>query len=305
MFADQYEKPKDISKYRSRTEGGLGMHHIECKADAMLCKTFMELACSSIFKRSLLFNSIFRYYILENTDLPDPGILKPYRYGAIQKIKQAKKDGKDIVSMDSRAWYQYFLNRTVLQRETQEDGIATTVPVKSPSEEKQPHLEWGEIWERARLKGLSNNSRSFLFLLLNDLLMTKERQHKTTRNTPSPECTKCMSGSIDNSLTHTFSSCPYMADVINWLVSKISSFDPDVSPSNLVRLQFKTTNEEDKLIATWLIAESLAYAWARRQSNLPISMNDLKLDLRTKAGFMAASSRFSSTGKKLTSLVED
>ena len=94
---------------------------------------------------------------------------------------------------------QYFLDKNVLKSEVFLDGVASVEPIKCPSEIKQPFLDWTQIWERARLKGLSNESRSFLFLLLNDLLLLKERQYKVTRNTPSRICTLCDSGEVDSS----------------------------------------------------------------------------------------------------------
>ena len=57
------------------------------------------------------------------------------------------------------------------------------------------------------------------------------------------------------------------------------------------------------LIATWLIAEALAYAWSRRQNDRPILIEEMKNILRTKASFMAASSRFASAGKKLSNII--
>ena len=78
IFADQYEKPRDVTKYRPISEGGLGMHNIECKSDAMLCKTFMELACSKKFQGSSLFNAIYKFHILDDQSFPDPGILRAY-----------------------------------------------------------------------------------------------------------------------------------------------------------------------------------------------------------------------------------
>ena len=47
IYADQLEKPKDLVKYRPRSQGGLQLHNIECKSTAMLAKTFLELAAVS------------------------------------------------------------------------------------------------------------------------------------------------------------------------------------------------------------------------------------------------------------------
>ena len=279
------------------------MHNIECKAAAMLCKTFMELACSDKFRQSLLYNAMYQYYILEDTSLPDPGLLKPYRFGTIEKIKLAREKGENITSMDSAAWYKFFLNQNVLNKEELDGDILSSVRIPCPSEEKQPYLDWDRIWSLARQKGLSNDARSFLFLLLNNLLLTRERKNKVTRNTPSAECAHCQTGLVDSSLSHTFSNCPFTEEVTGWLLAKIRTIDPQISPDDLTRLQFEVFNEEDGLIATWLIAEALAYAWSRRQNDRPILIEEMKNILRTKASFMAASSRFASAGKKLSNII--
>ena len=88
-----------------------------------------------------------------------------------------------------------------------------------------------------------------------------------------------------------------------WLLVKIRTFDPQISPDDLTRLQFEVANEEEGLIVTWLIAEALAYAWSRRQNDRPIQINEMKILLRAKAGFMARSSRFASAGEKLFDLI--
>ena len=113
----------------------------------------------------------------------------------------------------------------------------------------------------------------------------------------------CPAGLIDSSLTHTFTNCPFTEEVTGWLLAKIRTIDPQISPDALTRLQFEVFNEEDGLIVTWLIAEALAYAWSRRQNDRPILIEEMRTILRTKAGFMAASTRCASAGKKLIQLI--
>ena len=79
--------------------------------------------------------------------------------------------------------------------------------------------------------------------------------------------------------------------------------NPEISPEKIVRLQFQSYNVEDSLVITWLIAEAMQYAWARRQNNQNLSLDNLKVDLRIKAEYMAVSSKFSGPGKKLIRLI--
>ena len=67
--------------------------------------------------------------------------------------------------------YNFLLNIKVLQCEKEDEGgTISWIPVKCKSELLNPHLEWGRIWELAKIKGISNKSRTFLWRLLNNLL---------------------------------------------------------------------------------------------------------------------------------------
>ena len=88
------------------------------------------------------------------------------------------------------------------------------------------------------------------------------------------------------------------------LVVNIQTIDPEFTKEGMVLLQFTTFNEEDMLIITWLIAEALSFAWARRQNRQAITLLDLKSDLAIKAGFMSASSKYAATGTKLLNLIQ-
>ena len=139
------------------------------------------------------------------------------------------------------------------------------------------------------MRGLSNQSRYFLFLFLNDLLPTKERLHRTTRNTPSPVCSLCQSGEVDSSHLHTFTTCQYTAETMRWLVERINLVDPACTTADLVRLQFVTMNSDDTLAVTWLTGETLSYAWARRQNRQVINLGILKAELTEKVVFFTKS----------------
>ena len=194
-----------------------------------------------------------------------------------------------------------------MTEERQDGGPPLIVPVKCAAEEKQPDLDWPETWHRARQKGLTNDARSFLFLLLNDLLPTKERLHKTTRNTPSPVCVMCQSGETDSAVHHTFSGCAYSSVVMNWLVITVNqqALSHNVSSADIVKLQFETMNSDDTLAITWLFAESLAYVWARRQNRQDLVLMPLKMKLMNKVGFLVKSAKYSVAGNTLKQMIEN
>merc|ERR1711954_341392 len=52
LYADLLEKPEELSLYRSRNDGGLGLHHIKWKSMAIFIRSFLETATNSNFIRN-------------------------------------------------------------------------------------------------------------------------------------------------------------------------------------------------------------------------------------------------------------
>ena len=77
LYADLWEKPSESVMCRPASYGGLGVASVKHKGQAVLIKTFLETAASPIFRHSLLHSIMFRFHILDDTSVPDPGYL-PY-----------------------------------------------------------------------------------------------------------------------------------------------------------------------------------------------------------------------------------
>ena len=83
------EKPAEVVLFRNTEQGGLGMHHIKCKAMASLITTFIQTAISNKFRRSLYHNSLYRYYCLDDKSIPKPDqppYYSDFFFGLIRKI---------------------------------------------------------------------------------------------------------------------------------------------------------------------------------------------------------------------------
>ena len=59
LFQDQLEKPEDFVLYRPRNLGGLGLVHVEIKAQALLTRSFLETAVNPTFRRNLSTDGMF------------------------------------------------------------------------------------------------------------------------------------------------------------------------------------------------------------------------------------------------------
>ena len=73
LFYDQLEYPEEIILHRSRKQGGLGLINVRIKAQSELIRSFLETATIKSCKTNIFHAAIFRYYILQEFDLPFPG----------------------------------------------------------------------------------------------------------------------------------------------------------------------------------------------------------------------------------------
>ena len=74
LYADQLLKPEEMVMYRPSHRGGLGVINVKLKALAGLIKTFLETAGNGIYRPSLYHSLLYRYQILDDHSVPDPGI---------------------------------------------------------------------------------------------------------------------------------------------------------------------------------------------------------------------------------------
>ena len=92
LYADQLEKPEEMILYRPTSQGGLGLHNVQYKSQAMLIRSFLETAINPKFLHSLYHNSLFRYHVLQQKDIPDPGIPPYYSqdfFSTIRKVHES------------------------------------------------------------------------------------------------------------------------------------------------------------------------------------------------------------------------
>ena len=64
IYADLLEKPNEITLYRDIKDGGLGLYHIQNRAQASLIATFLQTAYNPTFLRNNYHNALFRYHVL-------------------------------------------------------------------------------------------------------------------------------------------------------------------------------------------------------------------------------------------------
>ena len=65
MFQDMLLKPSELVKFRPADQGGLGLHHVGCKASANLISTFLQTAANPRYISSQFHVTLYRYPVLD------------------------------------------------------------------------------------------------------------------------------------------------------------------------------------------------------------------------------------------------
>ena len=90
LYQDLLIKPQEIMMYREVVDGGLGVHNVKMRAMAMLLHTFLSQAISPLYKHNMFYNTLYRWYVLEERDFPDPGRPPFYSSAFFSIIKDVK-----------------------------------------------------------------------------------------------------------------------------------------------------------------------------------------------------------------------
>ena len=160
VYQDLYQKPSEVLLYRDIEDGGLGLHHLESKAKAHLIATFIQTAAGKRFQTSTFHSWLYRYHVLGETHLPDPGYTPYYNQHFFLEIKKVKEDSPlNPLFMTIKEWYRYLVEKNVTRREVDQEGRTEIIPCKV--EERNHEVFWSESYRISRLKGLSPDSKSF------------------------------------------------------------------------------------------------------------------------------------------------
>ena len=123
LYQDCFEKPSEITLYRDNQDGGLGLHHVRLRAQALLIRSFMETAANPNFRHSLFHEILFRYHVQGEHTLPDPGLCPYYDKEFFATIRHYQESSPmNINVMTTKQWYCALLEDNVLKTETDENS---------------------------------------------------------------------------------------------------------------------------------------------------------------------------------------
>ena len=298
LFKDQFEKPEDIITYRPASEGGLGLDNVKYKALSRLITSFLETSINPKFKHSLYHEAIYKYYVLEDRSIPDPGLPPYYTPSIFQVIKDLKMQGTlNISKMSSKDWYRHLIEEHVTM-ETNQEGRKSYIKCRVELQHHQNN--WEMSWRLARLKGLESDQISFLWRLLHNLLPTQSRISRIL-NQPDSSCKVCQHPNDD--LLHLF-DCRSSSQVCQALLRSVRTRQPNISPQQIIllALELEPTME---LPVVWLISSILLSVWNQKIVKKHSNMLEVRSTLEARVNMLRRGKKYKNEVIQINNLVEN
>ena len=241
-------KPSELVIFRSTVDGGLDLLNVKVRATALLIRTFLETAVNPNFIHSLFHEQLYRYHVLQEHSLPDPGYPPTKEFFSLTQ-HYTETSPMNISIMSTKEWYTTLLEDQVLMNPTNDDTPASLIPVRP--ETLNPNCEWPQIWSNARSKGLGSELSSFLLKVVHGLLPTQDRIARMADNGHGI-CLLCRHSS--ENLLHCFFECPHNMIVGLTLLGYAQHVVPNLSPEAALLLDFQQslTSEESLAVCVML-----------------------------------------------------
>ena len=239
---------------------GLGLHCVKLRAIAMLIHTFLSQAISPLFRTNYYLNTLYRWHVLGHKEIPDPGRPPYYSEEFFTIIKDIHENTPlNVTWVSLKQWYQILLERGLTH--TSEDLDSPSQLIKSKLEESNPNSDFTHNYRMTRLFGLSPDQKSFLFKLVQNLIPTKERQHRCGK-VATPSCSFC--NDPEDNLEHIF-SCHQRNELTNPLFNSISCQVDGLTTKDIIVMNIRPS-ESWELPAAWLVATCLEIVWMDRKA---------------------------------------
>ena len=123
LYQDMLEKPSELLLYRPVEEGGLGLHHVQSKAEASLISTFVQTAANPSFQNSLYHSLLYRRYcLLDETaaELEPPPYYSMKFFNIIRDV--VKNTPLNPVHMSVKQWHRNLLETNVAMKRVDDEG---------------------------------------------------------------------------------------------------------------------------------------------------------------------------------------
>ena len=279
LYQDCLEKPSELTLYRDTKDGGLGLFNVKMRALACLIRSFLETAANPTFRHHLYHEILYRFHVLGEVSLPDPG-LPPYYdqqfFDTIRHYHQASP--LNIAVMSIKQWYAVLLEDRVLMSPATDNTPPLLLPVRA--EMLSPSIDWPATWNLTRIRGLGSELSSFLFKLLHCLLPSQDRVARigVSDGQVPGLCLICQLETED--LVHAFFTCSQSRVVGLCLLGWVQGLCPDLSPEGAVQLQLGGgLDGDEELAAVYLLASGMKYIWESRKMKKKITLHQMRSEV--------------------------
>ena len=302
LYQDCFEKPSETVLYRDSTDGGLGLFNVKIRSLALLIRSFLETALHPAFRHSLYHEALFRFHVLNDDSVPNPGFPPYYDVDFFNTLKHYHETSPmNIAVMSIKQWYKVLLDDQVLMNPTIGDMAPSLVPVRV--EELSPEIDWDITWRMSRMKGLDSELTAFIFKLLHCLLPSQDRVSRITRNQTQNIglCLLCQTEVED--LPHAFFSCRHSCVAGLSLLGYLQVLCPNTSQEDALHLQLgHDLDEQEQLAAVCLLATGLKYIWSTRVEKKAVILYKMRSEIEAKISVLRRT-RYSSAGDKIAEMI--
>ena len=302
LYQDCLEKPSELVLHRKTEDGGLGLYNVKIRALALLIRTFLETSINPTFKHSLFHEVLFRYHVLGEVSLPDPGLPPYYDKDFFDVIRHYHTTSSlNITSMSTKDWYQTLLEDQLLMTQPTEQAPSILIPTRVES--LQPNSDWTETWRLARIHGLGSNLTALLFKLIHRLLTTQDRVQRLGVAVDGQPglCQLCHLETED--ALHALVHCPHSAVAGLALLGHAQHVLPNLSPEAALRLDFDAKLEDEEELATvCLLATGWLYIWEARVNKKQVLRYKMRAELEATISILRKS-RHSSAGDRMLEMI--
>ena len=288
LYQDLLVKPAELVLYRPITHGGLGLMNVGVRSLALLIRTFLETSINPNFRHSLFHEHLFRYHVMGEHSLPDPGYTPYYNRDFFQTICYFRDTScLNIASLSIKQWYRLLLEDKILMKAATEEAPTALLPLRC--EELHPNNDWEQVWANLRMKGLGSELVSFQLKLLHNLLPTQERIARAGLHEGDPGlCLHCRLEREDQ--LHAVFGCRKNLLVGLALLGCVQQLLPDLTPEAAVLLDLGITLHGETLLAALVILTTgLKYIWEARVAKKTVVTHQMRAEMEAKVTIMRKS----------------
>ena len=304
LYQDCFEKPSELVLFRQIKDGGLGLFNVRMRSLACLIRSFLETASNPNFRHNLYHEILYRYHVLGEVSLPNPGIPPFYDQQFFDTIRYYHENSPlNISVMSIKQWYTVLMEDKVLMSPATDSAPPLLLPVRA--ETIHPSADWPTAWRLVRIKGLESELSSFLFKLLHRLLPTQDRVARlgaAEGQTPGL-CKLCKMDTED--ILHSFFTCSHSRVAGLGMLGWLQDLCPNLQPEDALQLRLGAElPAEDELAAVCVLATGLKLIWEARVTKKQISLYMVRAELEAKISLLRHT-RFNEAGTKIQHMLDN